>query len=137
MTPETSYRIIENKVAHEVIDGEAIVIHFDTGNYYSLGGSASQLWQWIAAGASRGEMLEALGPLTAEEVASIDAFIASLVQEGILEEDKKAKPGKPLEKYEGVFEPPTFSKYNDMQNLLLSDPIHEVDEMGWPNLERS
>ena len=30
------------------------------------------------------------------------------------------------------FEKPTLQKFTDMQELLLIDPIHEVDEMGWP-----
>ena len=28
---------------------------------------------------------------------------------------------------------PTLQKYSDMQDLLLIDPVHEVDETGWPN----
>ena len=28
---------------------------------------------------------------------------------------------------------PRLDKYTDMQELLLLDPIHEVDERGWPN----
>jgi hypothetical protein len=31
------------------------------------------------------------------------------------------------------FEMPKLSKYTDMEDLLALDPIHEVDEMGWPN----
>lgn len=30
------------------------------------------------------------------------------------------------------FQPPALESYTDMQDLLLLDPIHEVDEMGWP-----
>ena len=26
-----------------------------------------------------------------------------------------------------------LGKYTDMQELLLLDPVHEVDEAGWPN----
>jgi hypothetical protein len=28
-----------------------------------------------------------------------------------------------------------FEKYTDMESLLLADPIHEVDEQGWPKLK--
>jgi hypothetical protein len=31
-----------------------------------------------------------------------------------------------------AFEPPTLAVYTDMQELLLLDPIHDVDETGWP-----
>ena len=30
------------------------------------------------------------------------------------------------------FEPPTLSKYKDMQDMLLLDPVHDVEEAGWP-----
>jgi hypothetical protein len=35
-------------------------------------------------------------------------------------------PDKPL------FNPPSLNKYSDMQELLLLDPIHDVDDAGWP-----
>jgi hypothetical protein len=58
------------------------------------------------------------------------------VKEGILEiKNPEEEPGASLAKYDGSFEPPKFTKFNDMQNLLLSDPIHDVDATGWPNLD--
>jgi len=33
-----------------------------------------------------------------------------------------------------VFAPPVLEVYTDMQDLLLLDPIHDVDEtVGWPS----
>jgi len=32
-----------------------------------------------------------------------------------------------------AFEKPKLQKFTDMQDLLLLDPIHEVDEAGWPH----
>jgi hypothetical protein len=130
----TSYQVATAKVAHEIIDGEAVVIHLETGHYYSLNGISSQLWQWFAAGASRGQILEALNPLTAEQVGDLDRFIDSLVAEGILESGAGPGVAEPLAKYGAAFEVPALVKYSDMQNLLLSDPIHDVDEAGWPHL---
>jgi hypothetical protein len=34
------------------------------------------------------------------------------------------------------FEPPILEKYTDMEELIALDPIHEVDEMGWPNAKQ-
>lgn len=31
-----------------------------------------------------------------------------------------------------LFNPPSLNKYSDMQELLLLDPIHDVDDAGWP-----
>ena len=30
-----------------------------------------------------------------------------------------------------VYEPSSFNRYADMQDLLALDPIHEVNEEGW------
>jgi hypothetical protein len=32
------------------------------------------------------------------------------------------------------WEAPIFEVYTDMQDLLLFDPIHEVDNSGWPRV---
>ena len=135
MIPDTCFKLVENKVAHEIIDGEAVVIHFDSGNYYSMNGVSSQLWQWFVAGASRKQILDAFQSLTPEQTQSIDSFADSLVTEGVLQEvDAPPADAPAIPSHEVAFEEPKFVKYNDMQNLLLSDPIHDVDEMGWPNI---
>ena len=132
--------IHSDKVAHEIIDGEAIIIHFNTGNYYSLEGFSAQLWQWLAAGASRSQILDAFKDLQPGQVQSLDRFFDDLVKEELVER-KVADPGRPpvpsLPRQAVAFDPPKFAKYDDMHNLLLADPIHEVDEQGWPNLDKA
>jgi hypothetical protein len=32
-----------------------------------------------------------------------------------------------------AFEPPLLEKFTDMEDLLLLDPVHEVDGRGWPH----
>jgi hypothetical protein len=135
MALEPSFHVASTKVAHEIIDGEAVVIQLETGHYYGMTGISSQLWQWFAEGVSRGQIIEALAPLTPEQVGELDGFVESLVAEGILELGSGVSAAAPLAKYGAPFEKPAFAKYNDMQNLLLSDPIHDVDETGWPHLD--
>ena len=31
------------------------------------------------------------------------------------------------------YEPPVLETYTDMQDLVLLDPVHEVDATGWPH----
>ncbi len=31
-----------------------------------------------------------------------------------------------------AFEAPKLEKFTDMQDLVLLDPVHEVDDVGWP-----
>jgi hypothetical protein len=127
------YQILEGKVAHELIDGEVIVLQFDTGYYYSLNDGAARLWQWMADGANWAQILAAFEPLAPEQMASLDAFMDRLVQENLVRRVSGAPASSAaLPKGEIRFELPAMEKYGDMQDLLLSDPIHEVDEAGWP-----
>ena len=134
------YKIVDHNVAHEIIDGEVIIIHFDTGNYYSLEGIAAQMWQWFAARASRQQILDAFQDLQPRQIQHLDEFIDFLLKEELL---MTTEPGaesespstSSLPKHEVPFQSPKYTKYNDMQVLLMSDPLHDVDETGWPNLE--
>jgi hypothetical protein len=33
-----------------------------------------------------------------------------------------------------VFAPPRLEVFDDLQDLFLVDPIHDVDEAGWPHV---
>ena len=132
------YKIVDHNVAHEIIDGEVIIIHFDTGNYYSLEGIAAQMWQWFAARASRQQILDAFQDLESRQIQNLDEFIDFLLKEELLmitDVAPEQQSTLPLPKREVPFQSPRFTKYNDMQILLMSDPLHDVDETGWPNLE--
>jgi hypothetical protein len=127
------YEIPEGKVAHEMIDGEVIVLQFDTGFYYSLSSGAAQVWQWIADGASWSEIRAAFESLNAEQATALQAFGDRLASENLVTKLDEAPAGTAnLPKGTQRFEFPTMEKYGDMQDLLLADPIHEVDEAGWP-----
>src|SRR5882762_1727680 len=87
------YRISETKVAHELIDGEVIIIHFDVGNYYSLKGAAAQLWDLIAKGVSREQACAAFGMLTLEQQNEIGTFFDYLVSENLVVTSETAPEG--------------------------------------------
>jgi len=135
-----SYRINEKNVAHEILEGEAILIQFETGHYYSLKDAAAQVWALLVAGATVGEIIAAFQNATPEVAESIRVFLGRLAEEGILsplgEGETGARAEAALPAPESVpFAPLVFEKYQDMQQLLLSDPIHEVDDRGWPHTQ--
>ncbi len=131
------YQIPEGQVAHEIIEGEVIILRFDTGFYFSLNGSAVNLWQWLSEGASWQQMLEAFEPLTPDQTATLEAFMERLVKDNLVIKatEPTASTVPTLPKQAIRFELPAMEKYGDMQDMLLADPIHEVDEAGWPRLQ--
>jgi hypothetical protein len=130
---ETCYQISE-KVAHQMIDGEVIVIHFDSGTYYSLSGTAAELWQML----QRPQNLESLSRRfisdNGEVTQAVGGFLGQLRREGLVERaagtSASANGAQPL-----VFETPVLEKYSDMQQLLQADPMHDVEEDGWPKVK--
>lgn len=148
MNSLTRFRINRPKVIHETIDDEVVMIHFDSGNYYSLDNVGAQIWAFVESGSTVSEIIEAIthryeGSRAVIENA-VNQVISELQQEDLIVPDKTKEPGgiqglevqaEPgLERERPGFEAPILHKYTDMQDLLLLDPIHEVDEAGWPTI---
>jgi hypothetical protein len=129
-------------VVHETIDGETILIHLGTGTYYSLDRAGSEAWELLAPGATREYLLAAgrgryLGdPLVIEM--GLSGLIEELLAEELLVEcDAPAEPATPgrLPAGQVPFAVPVLQAYTDMQEFMLVDPLHEVDEVaGWPHV---
>jgi hypothetical protein len=125
------YRINEPALSHELIDGEVVIIKFDTGNYYSLSGSAAAAWMRLRQPAGPAELAALFVSPPDSAVAELAAFVAELAAEELVVPAPAAEaasgPSAPV-----PYEKPVLNKYTDMQQLLLADPLHEVEEAGWP-----
>lgn len=134
------FQVDPQKVVHETIDGETIVIHLETGTYYSLAGSGPEIWQLLADGVSGKEIVRRLSASYSAAPGVIEETTAQLVRDLCAEEllervngngempaaAAQAGAGSPQ------YDPPRFQKYTDMQYFVLLDPVHEVEEAGWP-----
>lgn len=139
---DRSYSINAPSVVAEIIDGEAVIMDLRSGRYFSAQDVGSRLWEWIEQGRSRAEMLRLLSAeYDAEPTAlasGVDAFIGELVRHELVMESPAATNGHPIATPDETptgraeFAPPVLHVYTDMRDLLLLDPIHEVDEGGWP-----
>jgi hypothetical protein len=130
-----------DKIAHEIVEDEVIIINLETGAYYHLRETGVDVWRAIEQGASREQLIEALaersgaGRDAAKEAAS--AFVDELAREEIVvfEPGDGASPplelGAPGKKLS--LDTLQLAKYTNMSDLLLLDPIHDVDEQGWPH----
>lgn len=136
------FKINKPKVIYESFEDEQIIVNLDTGNYYSLDRVAADIWNFIERRLTLSEIVESISHrYTATSRLEIETkigdFLETLKQEALIvaEETKEGASAKidispDLKKKE--FCPPTLQKYSDMQQLLILDPIHEVDETGWP-----
>jgi Coenzyme PQQ synthesis protein D (PqqD) len=135
------YRVDSRKVAHETIDGEVIMIHLVLGNYFSLDGLGADVWELLVEGRGREDTLALLEQRYDADAgliaATVDELLARLAEEELVESgpadgSPAASNGRPPAEKQ-PFKAPELQKYTDMQDFLLVDPIHEVDETGWPS----
>lgn len=139
------FRVNTPTVTHETIDGEAVIINLDSGNYYSLVEAGSLIWALVDRGASASEVQNLVQQTYHGNATDIDRgveeLLAQLQQENLIvpvdgapaverTELNQILPANGHEK--PAFNAPSLNKYSDMQELLLLDPIHDVDEAGWP-----
>ena len=127
-------------VTHERLDDEVIAINLETGAYYALDGVAADCWVLSAGGSEIDELVVAITeryeveePQARSDVAP---FIDELLQERLVIDGADAPTSPPTSlpvvSPKMVYTAPTMLKYDDLEDLLLLDPIHEVDEAGWP-----
>jgi hypothetical protein len=131
------FQLNGRQVVSEVLDGEVIAIHLQSGTYYSMIGSSASVWNAMQDGWSKAEIIDRLTRDTGFERRCIDEdishFVAALLaEELILPGDGEGSRSADLLP-SGAYAKPELHKYTDMQELLLVDPIHEVTEEGWPS----
>ena len=62
------------------------------------------------------------------------AFWARMLEEGLISPDPDPKSDHRDDvPAAGPWSPPSIAVFSDMQDLFLLDPIHDVDEAGWPS----
>lgn len=133
-----NYVLNEAKMFTDITDGIAIIINSETGIYYGLNVFATNVYENIVRGVSIEDIKEELKNINPDNNAILDnfeAFIKAMAEKEILilsSEDKNetAQIDKNSAKEDNfILE---LKEYNDAQELLLADPIHEVkDETGW------
>jgi hypothetical protein len=133
------------QVVGEVIDGEAVIVNLKSGAYYSLAGPGGVVWSCIERRASQEEIASTVKARYLGDGGEIEADIVRLLGELEVEglvvpADSAAETARPAEAAAASVSAPPYEsmllkRYDDMQDLLLLDPIHEVDEMGWPNVK--
>jgi hypothetical protein len=137
------YRINSPQVINETIDGEAIMINLATGSYYSLDRVGGDVWALLEASLPVDDIVSRLGRRYDADEDDIRRGVDHLLQRLAAEElvvpcddgdlDRTAS-SEPVVAERAPFHAPRLEKFTDMQDLILLDPVHEVDSRGWPHL---
>ncbi len=142
-------KINSPEVVHEVFEDEVVIVNLDSGNYYSLEGAGADIWREIENGRSveeiTGRIAGEYDSDTGEIESAVHHLIAELQEEKLVRTSDDAKPETGIAHASGEaplrerrkFEPLVLNRFTDMQELLLLDPVHDVDETGWPRAKES
>ena len=121
----------------EDFDGEVIVLNLDTGLYFSLPGLPGAIWRDINSGVPPEKILNDLSQADASLGRDAKKLIDSLVHHGLLRVVGETQNAPSHPEYvpmvgKGICDL-TFTAHDDMKDLVMTDPIHDVDEaVGWP-----
>lgn len=136
------YAIASKDIVFESFDGEAVVLDLTSGKYFGFSDSGSRLWDALSSGVPAAELAGAVtgaGPLSA---ADIDGFVSQLLEFGLLAAVSDA-PAQPLSgtlraQLADTTEPLKVDIHDDLADLIVVDPIHEVEEpLGWPAVKQA
>ncbi|MGX3043795.1 hypothetical protein [Helicobacter sp. T3_23-1056] len=133
-----SYMLNDEKMFADVTDGIAIIINSETGIYYGLNAFGTQVYENLVAGASVANILESakkIPNIPADFESNLKKFVDSMLSYGILVETS-ADSSAEVKLDEAIAKEDKYEldlkEYDDAQELLLADPIHEVKEdTGW------
>jgi hypothetical protein len=134
------FRAAGSRVIHELFDDEVVIVDLETGRYFCTQHAGADVWRLLLAGQTPGDIavkLTARYDAPEDVIAEgVDRLCASLIAENLIapagDADAPTTADVSLDGPPRPFEAPELQVYADMQELLLLDPIHEVDAAGWP-----
>ncbi len=137
------YRINESKAISETIDGEAIIVNLDTGFYYSANKTATIIWNEIQENNSIKNISHFFLNHYEVDEDTLEKYMTEIISlflkdDLILKSEPDSSPdsiGNPTNSIKETFIIPKIERYDDMAGALMSDPVHDANEDGWPNLK--
>jgi hypothetical protein len=119
--------------------GEVVVLNLVSGVYFSLRHLAAAVWRDLVAGHSVGSLVAEIHRIDEEIAAATATFIDGFEQMGLMRQGslRLVETSEP-EAISLILAGETnlsIESFEDMQDLILSDPIHHADDQqGWPAL---
>lgn len=128
--PAQPLRPLRPDVIDEEFEGEAVLVQLRTGCYYALNDAGTATWRALSGGRSAAAVAAGL----ALDQDAVAAFIAQMLAEELIEPAAADLGPGDLDAVAAGVAAPELQRFTDMQELLLLDPIHDIDLNGdgWP-----
>lgn len=129
---DPSFKLNPTAASFEDFGDEIVVIHNESGVFYSIKGRAIAIWRALEGGVDGAAADAQLRAISAEEADAVKQMLTELSSRNILV--RVAEPAGPLDDLAASpLGPARFESFSDFDDLIRLDPIHDVDERGWPH----
>ena len=144
MNLQSRFSVNSPNIVCEIFDNEVVAVNLDIGIYYSITGWSAKVWQMIQRGLSIEKMSHLLAQYCNEDLAIINENLIRFTQDLlarnlIISGDSTNEPPSTEILFEKLDKMPDLflEEFSDMQDILLLDPVHDVDDSGWPSAKPS
>lgn len=148
MDDEQRWTIPVPQVMWEVLDDEAVIVDLGSGHYHAASGVALTVWRAVDEGltlteiVTRARAIHPDAPSTA--AAEVETFVLDLVARGLVQPvdsraptTRRANPDTNADLAPDAtaapWAAPVLESHDDLEDLLLLDPVHDVTSAGWPH----
>lgn len=139
MNPDHPFECNAPDVVFENFGDEAVILNLQTGSYYSLDGIGMFYWEHLSQGVPPSQIGDHICGSYADQASiagDLDQLLARLHAEGLIRSSKIARAVADVtskSKLPADYARPQLSKFDDVADMLLLDPVHDVSEVGWPH----
>jgi hypothetical protein len=130
------------KFQNEIFDfedfsNEIVIINTNTGSYYTISGSSVTVLRWFFLPITIDKVNYLIQETFPNEVSDASTFVDWLKLQDLIqavdnsevtEDEQNITSESPI-----VFNDWTYSRFDDMSDLIRLDPIHDVSDKGWPH----
>ena len=132
MLTERTFALAGPDVVAEGFDGDFVVLNLATGRYFGLNAVAGAIWTRAVAGWSEGEIAHAAKGCC--DATSVRQLLDDLVTHDLLSVQPAERHDVSDSGFDGLSGAPVLEIHDDLADLIVADPIHDVDrEVGWPH----
>jgi hypothetical protein len=135
---QTELTIKHQEVVLERLGNEIVIISFNSGRYYSAKGLATDILLLIENKVPAAKWEMKLNNYYSSEVLDkkkIRKFLETLIENNLcigIEELKELNYELPIDLQREQFDEPIIKIYDDLQDIIMVDPIHDTSLEGWP-----
>jgi hypothetical protein len=130
-------------VVFENFGDEVILLNLQSGRYYSLDPIGMLYWEYLSVGVPPPQIAAHIANgfrdhgNPRELALDLDALLSEFQSEQLVRPSATSRALADVPevktKLPQTYARPVLSKFDDVAEMLLLDPVHDVSDAGWPN----